>query len=162
MAEYVMPYPITDPACEGLVRLYPAARPRPPIGLQKPYRWMEEMNGYTRESTYESEKGCYPFSVVRRLPDVIPGHEESVMERVRMERKALYEILRTDNPDEYPWPGAPEELDPYCQNRNPKNGPMNWDVWYNDCMRQTERRSFEPPREGEERRNYFCYVCKKS
>eukprot|EP00971_Amphidinium_carterae_P341358 6480118-Amphidinium_carterae.1 len=118
---------------------------------------MEEMPGPLGDSIYESEKGLYPFSVVKRLPDVIPGNDASVRERNRMERMALYEHLQTDNPDNYPWPGAPEEIDPYCPNRDPANGPMNWDMWYNYCMRQTERRSFEQ----EEKKNYFCYVCKK-
>eukprot|EP00971_Amphidinium_carterae_P147153 2916105-Amphidinium_carterae.2 len=45
MAEYVKRYPITDPECEGMARLYPAARPRAPIGLGcTPYPWFEEEN----------------------------------------------------------------------------------------------------------------------
>eukprot|EP00971_Amphidinium_carterae_P315006 6261845-Amphidinium_carterae.2 len=75
-----------------------------------------------------------------------------------MERKALYELLKTPNPDEYPWPGAPEEIDPYCRNSNPEKGPMNWDLWYNYCMRQTQLRDLEEYNIE----NYFCYVCKKT
>eukprot|EP00971_Amphidinium_carterae_P274285 5443276-Amphidinium_carterae.2 len=89
------------------------------------------------EIIYESEQGRYPFSSVPRLPDVIPGDDESVLERHRLERKALFETIREENPDEYPWPGAPEELDPYCPNRDPKNGPVNWDIWFSHCHRQT-------------------------
>eukprot|EP00971_Amphidinium_carterae_P349126 6490860-Amphidinium_carterae.1 len=118
MAEHTGPYALSDPECEGLVRLYPSSRPRPPVGLQKPYPWMERLHPIIGEST-----------LVKRLPDVIPGNEASHRERMKMERKALYELLKWPNPDEYPWPGAPEFIDPYCRNNDPEKGPMNCDVW---------------------------------
>eukprot|EP00971_Amphidinium_carterae_P008580 169187-Amphidinium_carterae.1 len=158
MAEHTGPYALSDPECEGLVRLYPSSRPRPPMGMQKPYPWMENMHPITSESTCPAEQGCYPFSVVKRLPDVIPGNEESHKQRMEMERKALYELLKSPNPDEYPWRGAPEFIDPYCRNNDPEKGPMNCDVWYSYCMRQTLLRNSEEY----DCLNYFCYVCKKT
>eukprot|EP00971_Amphidinium_carterae_P091028 1801792-Amphidinium_carterae.1 len=70
-----------------------------------------------------------------------------------MERKALYELLKYPNPDEYPWPGAKEFIDPHCKNDDPEKGPMNCDLWYNHCMRQTLLRNFEE----HDYKNYFCY-----
>eukprot|EP00971_Amphidinium_carterae_P032061 631414-Amphidinium_carterae.2 len=131
MAEHTGPYALSDPESDGLVRLYPSSRPRSPIGSQKPYPWMENMHPIAGESTCPAEQGCYPLSVVKRLPDVIPGEQASHRQLMVMERKALCEFLKTPNPDEYPWPGAPEFIDPYCKNNDPEKGPMNCDLWYN-------------------------------
>eukprot|EP00971_Amphidinium_carterae_P138325 2740767-Amphidinium_carterae.1 len=90
MAEHTGPYALSDPESNGLVRLYPSSKPRAPPGPRKPYPWMENMHPITGESTCPPEQGCYPLSVVKRLPDVILGDEASHRRRMEMERKALY------------------------------------------------------------------------
>eukprot|EP00971_Amphidinium_carterae_P242568 4816124-Amphidinium_carterae.2 len=167
MAERVRPYPIESPESEGLERLYPAARPRQPIrGDQKLYPWLKEIWQSEKDDTrpfgfvYAAEKGRYPFSSVQRLPDVVPGDHQSIKERNRMERKALYETIDLANPDDYPWPGAPEKDDQYWDNEDPTKGPMNWWNWDYYCSEQAEIRSFAMPSE-EKMKYYYCYVCKK-
>eukprot|EP00971_Amphidinium_carterae_P315005 6261845-Amphidinium_carterae.1 len=167
MAEYTKPYPIESPESEGLERLYPAARPRRLIGGdRKPFVWLRETRQEQMDDTrlfgfiYASEKGRYPFSVVQRLPDVVPGDHQSIKERNRMERKALYETIDLANPDDYPWPGAPEKDDQYCANEDPTKGPVNRSTWEVHCSEQTEERSFAMPSE-EKMKYYHCYTCKK-
>eukprot|EP00971_Amphidinium_carterae_P014234 281012-Amphidinium_carterae.1 len=65
---------------------------------------MVGMHPICGESISPPKEGCYPFSVVRRLPDSILGDDASHRRRMKMERKALYELLKYPNPDEYPWP----------------------------------------------------------
>eukprot|EP00971_Amphidinium_carterae_P311799 6197578-Amphidinium_carterae.1 len=89
---------------------------------------MVNMRSITGESISPPEEGCYPFSVVRRLPDSIVGNDESHRRRMKAERQALYEFLRYPNPDEYPWPGAKEFIDPFCKNDDPEKGPMSCEI----------------------------------
>eukprot|EP00971_Amphidinium_carterae_P275093 5458260-Amphidinium_carterae.1 len=77
---------------------------------------------------------------------------------MKAERQMLYELLDYPNPDEYPWPGAKEFISPYCKNDDPAKGPMNCELWYNYCMRQTLLRNYEK----HDYKHYFCYVCKKT
>eukprot|EP00971_Amphidinium_carterae_P125857 2493336-Amphidinium_carterae.1 len=154
LAEHTGPFAFSDPESHGYERLYPSSRPRAPIDKRTThYNWLIGMHPITGEAFHPQEEGCYPFSVVRRLPGVINGNDMSQRNRMKAERQTLYELLDYPNPDEYPWLGAKEYIDPYCKNDDPAKGPMNCDLWYNYCMRQTLLRNYE----DHDYKHYFCY-----
>eukprot|EP00971_Amphidinium_carterae_P349127 6490860-Amphidinium_carterae.2 len=146
MAEHVKPYALSDPESEGLERLYPASRPRQPIqGDRRPHPWLE---GFCEPAQEDKD-----LSTHQRKEDT-PSQVSNDFQT------ALYETIDLANPDDCPWPGAPEKEDQFCENEDPTKGPMNRWNWDFYCSEQAELRSFTMPPE-EKMKYYFCYICRK-